>query len=185
MPFPHRIPASSHSGTTVRYFPYRVIWLSLRSAVGRDVGWGCWEQSAIKWGLFLRFTDPGFLFFFFFSIFNCFKCSFNKICSFFFLRSIEQDYVLEDICFTKNCVSLCHTSPQISHRYTHVPSLLSLPPMSLPSHPSRLSQNIGLSSLFYTANSHLLPVLHMVHKPVLHVCISTAALQIGSSVLSF
>ena len=104
---------------------------------------------------------------------------------FFFLRSIEQDYLLEDSCFTKNCVSLCHTSPQISHRYTHVPSLLSLPPMSLPSHPSRLSQNIGSSSLFYTANSHLLPVLHMVHKPVLHVCISTAALQIGSSVLSF
>ena len=104
---------------------------------------------------------------------------------FFFLRSIEQDYLLEDSCFTKNCVSLCHTSPQISHRYTHVPSLLSLPPMSLPSHPSRLSQNIGSSSLFYTATSHLLPVLHMVHKPVLHVCISTAALQIGSSILSF
>ena len=37
VPFPHRIPASSHSGTTVRYFPHRVIWLSLRSAVGRDV----------------------------------------------------------------------------------------------------------------------------------------------------
>ena len=45
----------------------------------------------MKCGLFLRITDPGFLFFFF-PFFNCFKCSFNRICSFFFfLRSIEQD----------------------------------------------------------------------------------------------
>ena len=32
------------------------------------------------------------------------------------------------------CVGFCHTATWISHRYTHVPSLLSLPPTS---HPSR------------------------------------------------
>ena len=31
------------------------------------------------------------------------------------------------------CVGLCHTSTWISHRYTHVPSLLNLPPTSHPS----------------------------------------------------
>ena len=155
MPFPHRIPASSHLGTTFRYSPHRVIWLSLRSAVRRGVGWGCWEQGAMKCGLFLRITDPGFLFFFF-PFFNCFKCSFNRICSFFFFFEKYRTRFIYWSCFTKNCVSLCHTSPQISHRYTHVPSLLSLPPISLPPQPSRLSQNTGLSSLFYTANSHYL-----------------------------
>ena len=30
------------------------------------------------------------------------------------------------------CVGLCHTSAWIRHRYTHVPSLLNLPPTSLP-----------------------------------------------------
>ena len=65
-------------------------------------------------------------------------------------------------------------------------------PSHLPSHfTSRLSQNSGLSSLFYTANSHELSILHMVTRfharlsshPILSFphCVYTAALQTGSS----
>ena len=60
------------------------------------------------------------------------------------------------------CVGFCHTSTRISHRYTYVPSLLNLPPLSHLSHPSRLSQSTRLSSLCNTANSYWLSVLHMV-----------------------
>ena len=40
-----------------------------------------------------------------------------------------------------------------AHIYTSLASWTSIPPPSLP-HPSRLSQNTGLSSLHHTANSH-------------------------------
>ena len=73
-----------------------------------------------------------------------------------------------------------------------------------PSHPSRLSQSPGLSSLHHIATPagslfymwwcvcfhaalSIHPTLsfpHCVHKSVLYVCISTAALQIGSAVPS-
>ena len=45
-----------------------------------------------------------------------------------------------------------------SHRYTYVPFL----PPPIPSHPARLSQSTSLSSLYHTANSHRLFVLHVV-----------------------
>ena len=86
-----------------------------------------------------------------------------------------------------------HMSPPSS------PSLL--PPT--PSHPAGLSQSPGLSSLSHTAHSHWLSILHMVvyrfpgyslhsshpllpppprvHKSVVCVCTSIAALQIGLS----
>ena len=85
------------------------------------------------------------------------------------------------------------------------PSRTSLPPPTS-SHPFRLSQSPGLSCLSHTARSHCLSVSHMVMcvstllsplippspssprcicKSVLYVCISLAALQIGSSVPSF
>ena len=62
----------------------------------------------------------------------------------------------------QNFVVFCHTSTKISHRYTHVPSLLNLPSISPLSRPSRLSQSPCLSSLSHTANSHWLSILHMV-----------------------
>ena len=88
-------------------------------------------------------------------------------------------------------VGFCYTSTWISHRYTYVPSL----PSPTSSHPSRLLQCPGLSSLSHTTNSHWLSILHMVYasvllsqwahllshsvcKSVLYVCISIAALQI-------
>ena len=68
-------------------------------------------------------------------------------------------FKLEGNCFTVFCVGFCHTSIRISHRYTHVPSLVNLP---LTSHPSRLSQSTSLSFLHHTANFFWLSISHMV-----------------------
>ena len=51
-------------------------------------------------------------------------------------------------------MAFCHTSTRISHRYTHVPSLLNLPPISLPIPPFSLSQSPCLSSLSNLANQN-------------------------------
>ena len=85
-------------------------------------------------------------------------------------------------------------------------SLLLEPPSNpTASHPFRLSQDTGLSSLCYTVASHKLFILHMVvyifnatlsinptlsflyciHNSVHYVCISIAALQVGLSVPFF
>ena len=60
-------------------------------------------------------------------------------------------------------VGLCHASTWISHRCTHVPSLLNRPPSSH-LHPTPLGCHTvqGLSSLCHTANPHWLSVLHVV-----------------------
>ena len=62
----------------------------------------------------------------------------------------------------QNYAGFCQTSKWISHRYTYVPSLWTFPPLHSPSHPFRLLQSPGLSSLSHTANSHWLSILHMV-----------------------
>ena len=82
--------------------------------MGRGVGWECWGQGTIKRRLFLRFMDPGLLFFFphFLIVLNVHSTEY--VLFFFFLRSIEQNYLLEDSCFTKNCVSLCHTHHKLA-----------------------------------------------------------------------
>ena len=116
------------------------------------------------------------------------------------LRSTEQNTIIKDNCSTILCWPLphvCRNQPQVY--------ICPVPPESLSHfHPSRLSQSPGLSSLFYRANSPRLSVLHMeciychvilsihptlsfphcVHKSVHFVCVSTAALQIGPSVLA-
>ena len=58
-----------------------------------------------------------------------------------------------------NFAVFCQTSTWISHRYTYIPSLLNLSPIS---HPSRLIQSPCLSFLSHSANSHWLSILHMV-----------------------
>ena len=90
----------------------------------------------------------------------------------------------------------------VSHNVTHMPSLLSLPPTQASSHPSRSSQSTRLGSLYYTAASHQLSILHMreymywcyfLHSshsllvpPIrLCICISIPSLQIGSSIPFF
>ena len=64
----------------------------------------------------------------------------------------------------QNFVVFCHTSPRISHRYTHVPSLPDLPPHPLPFTLSqspclsslRHIQQIPMGYLFYTRYSKIL-----------------------------
>ena len=56
------------------------------------------------------------------------------------------------------CADFCHTSTWISHRFTYISSLLN-PPRT--SHPSRLPQSPGLSSLDHIANAYWSFVLQM------------------------
>ena len=105
----------------------------------------------------------------------------------------------------QNFVVFCHSSTRISHRYTHVPSLPDISPISLSTSPFSLSQSPCLTSLSQTANSHRLCFTHsivnfyvtlsihlpfsllfshLVHMSVLYVCFSIAALKINSSVPS-
>ena len=117
------------------------------------------------------------------------------------------------MCFFKifNCriialqyfVGFCCASTWISHRYTYVPSLLNLPPTSHPIPtlfivtefliwPPCILRQISTGSLFlrymFPCFLSICPTLVFpccVHKSFLCVCISTVALQTGSSVLSF
>ena len=81
---------------------------------------------------------------------------------FFFLFIFNQRIIA-----LQYCVGICHTTTWVSHKYTHVPSLLNLlpppppHPTSSPSHPSRLSRSTKLGFLCYTAASHCLSVLHV------------------------
>ena len=56
-------------------------------------------------------------------------------------------------------VGFCYTTTWVSHRYTQAPSLVSLPPTSLP---SRLSQSTSFEFPESHTNSHWLCPLHMV-----------------------
>ena len=58
------------------------------------------------------------------------------------------------------CVSFCHTSTQISHRYMGVPSLLNPPPTQ--TSPSRWSQSTEFEHPVSYSESHWLLILHMV-----------------------
>ena len=102
------------------------------------------------------------------------------------------------------CISFCHKSTGMRHRYTHIPSLLNLLPTSHPIHPFLLLQSSSLSSLIHTSNSQWLSILDMVvcmspcyschsshpllpashvRKSILYVYIFIAALQRGWSML--
>ena len=100
------------------------------------------------------------------------------------------------------CVGFCHTSVWISHRYTHVPFLLNLPPTFHPISPPRLSQStwfelptsyskFPLAIYFTYGNLCCHPTVdlssfpHSVHRSVFYVCISVVALQMDSSIPSF
>ena len=63
----------------------------------------------------------------------------TQMCSFFFFFLQLSNILLcihttisVSIHLSQYCVGFCHPSTWISHRYTHVPSLLNLPPTSLP-----------------------------------------------------
>ena len=67
---------------------------------------------------------------------------------------------MSDFTFTV-LVSSIHQHELAIGTHMSPPSWTSLPPHT-PSHPSRVSQSLGLSSLNHTANSHWLSVLHIV-----------------------
>ena len=99
----------------------------------------------------------------------------------------------------QNFVVFCHTS-RISHRYTHVPSLPDFPHISLPmpsachrfpesdsKFPLAICFTHGIVNFCITLSLHLpfsLLSSRFVHRSVLYVCFSTAALKINSPVLS-
>ena len=58
-----------------------------------------------------------------------------------FIRDFLKKIFNWKIIALQNFVVFCHTSTWISHRYTHVPSLLNLSPFSLPIPPFSLSQS--------------------------------------------
>ena len=62
------------------------------------------------------------------------------------------------------CVGFCSMSTWTSHSYIYVPPHFLEPSSHLPLHPTPLGchRALGLSSLNYTANSHLLSILPMV-----------------------
>ena len=103
--------------------------------------------------------------------------------------------------FLQSWFGFCHTTMQIGHNYTYIPSLLRLPPLPK-SHPSRSSARARLGSLCHTATSHhpstRYPTvyacwcysLHLPHslplplcpKSIPYICVSFPSLQIGSSI---
>ena len=97
--------------------------------------------------------------------------SFVLILVFFSLRSIVRHvsvffffnlFFYWRIIALQNFVVFCQISAWISHRYTHIPSCLNLPPTPTPLHLSGLIQSPCLSFLSHTANSHWLSILHVV-----------------------
>ena len=62
----------------------------------------------------------------------------------------------------QNFAVLCQTSAWVSHRFTYTPSHWKLPPIPLPTPPSRLIQGPCLSFLSHTATSPWPSILHMV-----------------------
>ena len=61
--------------------------------------------------------------------------------------------------FLQCCVGFCHTTMQISHNYTCIPYVSSLPPL-LPS--CQVSQSTRQCSMCYTAAFHQLFISHLV-----------------------
>ena len=71
-------------------------------------------------------------------------------------------FVYWSIIALQNFVVFCQTSTWSSHGCTYLPTLLNLPPTSLPIPNSRLTKSPCLSFLSQTANSCWLSIFHMV-----------------------
>ena len=107
----------------------------------------------------------------------------------------------------QNFVVFCQTSTRISHRYTHLPSLPNLPPISLPIPPFQIVTEplfkfpksygkiplaiyftYGIVRFHATLSINLTPSFFPsthVHKSVLYICFSIASLKINLSEPSF
>ena len=79
-----------------------------------------------------------------------------------FLFSFEMNiYIFWNIIVLQCCVRFCWTTSSISYSYMYTHPLLNLP-ATISVSPLWPTQSPTLSSLFYGAASHLLPVLHIV-----------------------
>ena len=117
------------------------------------------------------------------------------------LQSMQLQRVGNDLVTS---TGVYHTATWISHRYTYVTP--SWTPSHLPSHPIPLGcpRALTLGDLLHVSNLHWSSILHMVihmfqccshhpthafshivQKSVLYICVSFAALHIGSLLLSF
>ena len=87
----------------------------------------------------------------------------NSSFFFFFLRSIEQNITIgAHLLYNIVLASATHQHESAIGIHMSPPSWTLLLPSPIPSHPSRLSQSTGLSSLCHIENSHSLSILHMV-----------------------
>ena len=105
----------------------------------------------------------------------------------------------------QHCDDFCHILIWISHGFSCAPSILN-PHSHLPPHPvpPGCHRILVLGTLYHISNLHWLSVLHMVmcmfnatlsnhptlsshrvQKSILYVCVTFAALNVGSSVSSF
>ena len=85
-----------------------------------------------------------------------------RIYFFFLFGFLINKFLIEGwLLYNVVLVSAIHQHESAIGIHMSSPSWTSLPPPT-PSHPSRLSQSTGLSSLSHTANSHWQSILHMV-----------------------
>ena len=151
----HNVESESESRSVVpnSWQPHRLS--SPWNSPGQNTGVG---SPSLLWGIFpAQGLNPGlphcwWILFFFFFICVFPNALFKKKKKYFFNWRI---IALQNFVF-------CQTLTWISHRYTYIPSLLNVPSISLPSHPSRLIQSTYLSFLRHTENSCCLSILHMV-----------------------
>ena len=119
---------------------------------------------------------------------GCWECKMvqplGKSCVFYFLSFFKKKLFLfyQRMIALQNSVVFCQPSTWNSRRYTYIPSCLNLPPISRPSHLSRLIQSSCLSFLSHTANSRWLSILHMVSFHVtlcIHLTLSPLPMSIN------
>ena len=142
----HNVESESHSVVSNSWQPHTLSspWISPGQNTGVDsLSFSRGSSQPRDWTQVSRIAG-GFFFFIY-----CFLMLFIK-------KKINWRIIaLQNFVF-------CKTWTWTSHRYTYIPSLLNVPSISLPSHPSRLIQSTCLSFLSHTANYCCLSILHMV-----------------------
>ena len=124
---------------------FKFCWWLMKWHMFSHVFWSSVSASSLETYPFKCFAQLKIVVF----LWARFEHSFFKL---FFLLEVDYNIVL---------VSATHQHESVTGIHMSHPSWTSLP-SPIPSHPSRLSQSTGLSSLCHTANSHWLSILHIV-----------------------